>query len=57
MSRPTCFESGMRWAAPGSGPVVAHVIDSAHLEWDINALNTRRITDTLARQRLAGKYK
>ncbi|WP_160169399.1 MULTISPECIES: hypothetical protein [Ralstonia] len=51
MSRPTSFESGMQWAAPGSGPVVAHVIDSAHLEWDINSLNTRRITDTLARQR------
>jgi hypothetical protein len=41
----------MRWAAPASGLVAAHVIDSAHFEWDINALNARRISETLALQR------
>nr|WP_311529303.1 universal stress protein [uncultured Ralstonia sp.] len=37
-------------AALGSKLVIAHVIDNAHVKWDLGSLSTRQITDTLIRQ-------
>lgn len=34
----------------GSKLVIAHVVDNAHVKWDLGALNTRQITETLIEQ-------
>ncbi|MFX3545585.1 universal stress protein [Ralstonia mannitolilytica] len=33
--------------AVGSKLVIAHVVDNTHVKWDLGALNTRKITETL----------
>ncbi|CBJ44018.1 universal stress protein [Ralstonia solanacearum] len=45
------LDEAMRLAtALGSRLVIAHVIDNAHVKWDLGSLNTRQITDTLVQQ-------
>lgn len=34
----------------GSRLVIAHVIDNAHVKWDLGSLSTRQITETLIEQ-------
>lgn len=45
------WDEAMRLAeALGSKLVIAHVIDNAHVKWDLGSLSTRQITDTLVQQ-------